>query len=771
MSFDKTRSISSITDEVKQLHPLLGKLLPKLPNVIKVEYTHGHNEMGADFVIAKNNDVFGNTEYIGLIAKIGKVVQNFTDIERQIDECNVPRPVFGAKEKARLVEVWVVVTEHITKGAQEKIYDKFSTRKINFVDGKTLEKWIDEYLPNYWYDVSLEVGEYLNLLHAKNLEIDNSLNLVQLTNNNFYIEQDIYDFPRYNYRNKLNKLQKKATKVNIHDVINTNRFVLVEGGMGAGKSKLLRRLVDHHTRPDVYAENRTIPVITSFKELHDEYNGNVTQLIQNKLGKQLYEETSEYRCLLLIDGFDEKNLPADQQIESLKSINDIIKANDNVKAVVTSRYLKGLDQSNELEDDISRVEIRPLSLSKTILFISTICSELNMSKRIIEDLKKSPLFRELPKSPIAAILLAKLLNENSKDIPSNMTELYSKYTEFVLGRWDIDKGLQPQKEYQALDNIMAELSTYMVDNELSAISIDEVKKAFKLYLKKRNLDIDGDNLFNKMVDRCDIVVIDNERNIFALKHRTFIEYFYAKSMIKNNGLHIDSRIYSPYWMNTFYFYLGIQKDCPDVLRAMLDLNAVSEAEKWMKIVNMPNYLLAAYTTPYDVISDGVYNLIKEAANLYNDIVTGGLQSPFTSLPRMHILYIMQRVIRDTFSYDFFKVAIEDAALKFHDSNLSPELKAYSLFFLNVAYIDLGAEQSFDFMLKAVTDTLPIDIALAFRHESGKLKEYTTLMKKQDKRISKVLKHNSALHAIIKKMYETPISIIEAKTFKDKSNHL
>ncbi|MDD2229640.1 MAG: NACHT domain-containing protein [Candidatus Cloacimonetes bacterium] len=765
MTNDNTKKVSSITDEVKELHPLLSKLLPKLPNVIKVEYTHGQSEMGADFIVAKNNDVFGNTEYIGLIAKIGKVVQNFTDIERQIDECNVPRPVFGGKEKARLVEVWVVVTEHITKGAQEKIYDKFSTRKINFIDGKALEKWIDELLPNYWYDVSLEVGEYLNLLHAKNTEIDNSLNLVQVASNHFYIEQDIYDFPRFDYRIKLKKLQKKATKVDIHDVIKSNKFVLIEGGMGAGKSKLLRKLVDYHTRPDIYSENKTIPVITSFKELHDEYKGNVTQLIQNKLGSQLYGELSEYKCLLLIDGFDEKNLPADKQIEALKSINSIIKADSNVKAVVTSRYLKGLDQSNELEDDISRVEIRPLSLSKTILFISTICNELNMSKRIIEDLKKSPLFRELPKSPIAAILLAKLLNENSKDIPSNMTELYSKYTEFVLGRWDIDKGLQSQKEYQALDNIMAELSTYMVDNELSAISIDEVKKAFRLYLKKRNLEIDGDDLFNKMVDRCDIVVIDNDRNIFALKHRTFIEFFYAKSMIKNNSLHIDNRIYSPYWMNTFYFYLGIQKDCPDVLRAMLELNAESEPEKWMKIVNMPNYLLAAYTTPYEIISDGVYSLIKEAANLYNDIVTGCLQSPFTSLPRMHILYIMQRVIRDTFSYEFFKVAIEDAALKIHDSTLSTELKAYSLFFLNVAYIDLGADQSFDFMLKSITDTLPIDIALAFRHESDKLKEYTTLMKKQDKRINKKLKHNSSLHAMIKKMYDMPISVVEAKALK------
>jgi len=762
MAIDKTKKLSLITDEVNHLHPLLSKLLPKLPNVIKVEYTHGQSEMGADFVVAKNNDIFGVTEYIGVIAKIGKVVQNFTDIERQIDECNVPRPVFGGKEKARLVEVWVIVTEHITKGAQEKIYDKFSTRKINFIDGKTLEKWIDNLLPNYWYDASLEVGEYLNILHVRNSEIDNSLSLVQLIDENFYIEQDIYDFPRLDYRIKHKRLQKKANRVDIYDVLQNNKFVLIEGGMGAGKSKLLRKLVDHYTRPEIYAESNIIPIITTFKELHDDYKGNIAELMQNKLGNQLYHELGNSTSLVLVDGFDEKNLQADQQIEALKSIDKIIKDNDMVRVAVTSRYLKGLDQSNELEDDISRVEIRPLSLSKTVEFVSKICSELNMSKRIIEDLKRSPLFRELPKSPISAILLAKLLNENSKDIPSNMTELYSKYTEYVLGRWDIDKGLQSQKEYQALDNIMSELSRYLIDNELTALSIEEVKISFNAYLKKRNLDINGDDLFNKMVDRCDIVIIDNDRYTFSLKHRTFIEYFYAKAMIKNNGFNIDNRIYSPYWMNTFYFYLGIQKDCPDVLKAMLELKASSEPEKWLKIVNMPNYLLAAYTTPYEIVSEGVYNLIIEASNLYNDIVNGNLLSPFSSLPRMHILYIMQRIIRETFSYEFFKSAIEDAALRVNESEFGNDIKAYSLFFLNVAYIDLGAEQSFDFMLREMTEPLPIDVALAFRHESDKLKEYTTLMKKQDKRISKTLKHNSSLRAMVNKMYDTPITIIESK---------
>ena len=58
-----------ITREVKDLHPLLNAVLPKLPRVQDVEYHHGSEEMGADFVISRTNDTFSNIEYVGVVPK------------------------------------------------------------------------------------------------------------------------------------------------------------------------------------------------------------------------------------------------------------------------------------------------------------------------------------------------------------------------------------------------------------------------------------------------------------------------------------------------------------------------------------------------------------------------------------------------------------------------------------------------------------------------------------------------------------------------------
>lgn len=100
VSSSKKSKLSQINDEVKDFHPVLEKILNKLPNVISVEYTHGQEEMGADFVVALRDKIFGNTEYVGVIAKVGKVVQDFSDIMRQIEECEIPRTFWGVKRKS-----------------------------------------------------------------------------------------------------------------------------------------------------------------------------------------------------------------------------------------------------------------------------------------------------------------------------------------------------------------------------------------------------------------------------------------------------------------------------------------------------------------------------------------------------------------------------------------------------------------------------------------------------------------------------------------------
>jgi hypothetical protein len=183
------------------------------------------------------------------------------------------------------------------------------------------------------------------------------------------------------------------------------------------------------------------------------------------------------------------------------------------------------------------------------------------------------------------------------------------------------------------------------------------------------------------MDRCEVLAIDPTGNTVTFKHRTFAEYFYAKSLTKKSTLRIDNRAFQLYWTNIFFFYLGIIQDCHEELEKLVDLPPGSEQERWVKIINMASYLLAGYTTDYSVISDGISKMMVEAAELYLDTVNGKSDTPFKNLSRMANLYILQGVVRNSFAYEFFMPAIEEAALAIDSADHSDEIKRMPYFFL------------------------------------------------------------------------------------------
>ena len=226
MTQEKKDRIAQITSEVDELHPLLESLFFKMPNIQDIEYTHGSSEMGADFVLSSINQTFGITEHIGVIAKVGGIAQNFTDLERQIDECSLPRTFRGGKEKIYLSEIWIVLSGTVTKNAQDKIYEKYKIRKIEFISGLTLIKLIDQHLSHYWNAIPLKTGEYLSQLNTKYREIDTRVSLLNIDDRTFYIDQDVYYNPHESEYTKQKRHRSLYHKVDILDEISKERFLI-----------------------------------------------------------------------------------------------------------------------------------------------------------------------------------------------------------------------------------------------------------------------------------------------------------------------------------------------------------------------------------------------------------------------------------------------------------------------------------------------------------------------------------------------------------------
>lgn len=124
-------------------------------------------------VLVRIDDAFGKTEYIGVIAKCRKITQDFTDIERQIDECDEERYIFNGKQITNLDEIWIVTNETISQNAKNKIHRKFKTRKISFIQNTDLIRIIDASFPNFWNNISLLANAFLNQAFDKIIQYEN----------------------------------------------------------------------------------------------------------------------------------------------------------------------------------------------------------------------------------------------------------------------------------------------------------------------------------------------------------------------------------------------------------------------------------------------------------------------------------------------------------------------------------------------------------------------------------------------------------------------
>ena len=62
---------------------------------------------------------------------------------------------------------------------------------------------------------------------------------------------------------------------------------------------------------------------------------------------------------------------------------------------------------------------------------------------------------------------------------------------------------------------------------------------------------------------------------------------------------------------------------------------------------------------------------------------------------MHLLALFRTILRESYSYIFFHIAIEESLLDAEDLKIESEKKALLLFFLNMAYVEVGGVALFD----------------------------------------------------------------------------
>jgi len=705
----KIAKIRALSDEVNEFHPFLQEFFSKLSIVKNVGYTHGNREFGSDFVLTIEDTTFMQEDYVGVVVKVGDIKQSdVLVIKKQIEESfAMPKAIQNGKKRIRINSVWFISNGVITQNAKDLIHESIKQESIKILDCNDIVKLVDRNYSEYWNNMTINVSKHITKVRTQVENEDQRYTLLPNLSHEFYIEPHIVRIHNDEYVDQKAKKQTRE-KINIKDAIEKSKFILLEGGMGFGKSKLIRQLVKYYTDIIVYEEKRILVFQYKYSDLFSEGNFLPSKLME--ISDLSVEEIEQHtKSIFMIDGFDEVEEDIQTKHTNIKALEDFVNSKDKMSILLATRDLREYVSSKNLY--IMRCRIQSLTLKQILLFLEKLCNKLNLTHRIIEDLKKSTLFKELPMSPIAAILLARLLEENSKDLPSNLPQLYSMYLESVLGKWDIDKGIGTISEYEVVEAVLYKISQWFIDNNHDCISISDYKTIISGYLSSRNIMLELQRIDYIITERSGLLTKDNSVGIIYYSHRSFIEFMYAKSKSINNDLPITDKVFNLSWQNIYYFYIGLKKDCEEYLKQIVEVQPKNEGERWLKLINLSNIFLAANKTPYSFFQENLYKVFLEAAEMFVHDISEKRISFFSSFPKLVALCWIQYIIRDSYDFDFFKRALEDTAIILDDIAIDEKVKLYSLFFLGTLGLRLNVYEPFNFLLEKYRERLPEDIII------------------------------------------------------------
>jgi hypothetical protein len=745
--------LRELTDEVKEFHPILNVLFRKLPGIDRVHYNHGNSELGADFILFRHDPALLRITCIGVVVKADSIKQNTTDVERQIKECFISRKTVDGSE-IQIREVWVVSSQDITKNARDVINKLYADKKIEFVPAQDLAGLIDTFAPDAFVTTSPALQEFAETT-ILSLNAEDQRSLVVPGMEAFYVEPIIIRRSFDGYGNA--KVSKKLSGFDeLLKAFAGSELSIIQAGAGGGKSRLARELAKRVLESSDFASAKIIPTVEHANEYIDDPQAKIADRVHHL--RQISNSTA--KVIIFVDGFDEVDFNDSQR---RNFISDLIKAASysGTSVVLLSRPFNEVSILGSRIQSLDVFQIEPLKGPRAIEFLGKIAGKIDAKSKLLSDLNKSALLKALDGTPIAYILLGRLIAENQQDLPSNLTELFQKYSELVLGRWEMAKGLRSQQEYEVLVESLIWLSVYLLDNQLTEIARSEFEEWVERYCKDRGISINTAGLVDRVCGRNSVLYLRTDVMTVGFRHRAFSEFFYAKSLDRKTSLDLTSAVFSPYWFNSYYFLAGIKKDCPDLIRSLLQIELTRESDKVMRALNFGNILLAGYLTPTKICRDAVLQMAMDFTDLFIDACSPSSGSALSNLPTIQMLCVFASSYRSQYGYKYFKLMLEEIIFDYADAGRT-EHGAIALFLINNAYKESGGSLRFDDLIESYGESLPLVVKLAIKHESDRMKIVSDRVKRMERNLRRSFSANKGSKEFLHKLYKVPVRQLEKK---------
>lgn len=680
------------------LHKSLKELFEAMEPNYTVEVTHGINEFGKDLVIVKKDHL--GIDVIGVIVKKGDIKAKTLG---QVDEIvSKTKNVFTKTVDKKLIEIESQITQAIThKSEMKSIFSKLPILKVLIVlvgdissqarerlskeievnhEIKDIDWLIDtftDYYPQFFFEGNLInfIQERIQKLEINNLFQKRGKNLsdcfvepiVDKSESPFTLDET--NFSTIPVSKKFPFLQLK----NLLD--SSNKRIILKGDPGVGKSISLKKLAIDTLKESsklvlkgLKKNKVNLPLLLSANEFLNYTD--VESLLTSNIPKEIIEKFKIN--ILMIDGLDEVTFEKRKEVIDKA---DLYAQNLSCSLVITTRKE---DISNVISSKFEKYDLLPFEYNQALRLFE----KLTKSKEVLGTLKVGldRVKYKIPMVPLSLLLLIELVEEH-QEIPASLTELYDRFFDLMLGRWDKEKGIQVLFDYYIKRKYLSELAyEEFFKKDRIEISNDEFDIFSNKYTEKYGWDHLEFGKFIEEIKRAGIIGI-RKKVIFC--HRSFLDYavaeyiHYRRAELKD----LDDFIVNIYFDNTWYdvafFYIGMRKEINEYLLFKIfereENNDKIELQTKLDKFMVGKLLQAGWHSPSDLIYKGLENAIS---------ITNNLRLSFENLtnkkgekiPKILIDFIIYKFSEESFSSIFLSKELKKLFYKILNN---PKLESVS----------------------------------------------------------------------------------------------
>ena len=292
--------------------------------------------------------------------------------------------------------------------------------------------------------------------------------------------------------------------------------------------------------------------------------------------------------------------------------------------------------------------ISEIDFKQALQIVEKLSKKKSLPKAVLrETMRRLQDIHGVTLSPLLVTVFVATSDYSRKDIPANITELFKKFTEMMLGRWDSAKGLGQQYHANLKDFLLKLLGYEM--HKKGVVSIKE-KECIDFFTHE--LEIRGQRsedikiLIHEILHRSGLFRCNEGKVEF--RHLLLQEFFAGRGI--QNSSEVIELIKEQWWQRAIIFYFGENPGDNNTLeKTITDLNTSTANERFLATVTFGLAVQACYllkvTHKHNFLHWVILGLANIKEDLMNEITSTGHKYP------LHLFILYYLFGRDSVAFD------------------------------------------------------------------------------------------------------------------------